>query len=155
MRLTFAKPKFEISISRPQEYAVRDMVTRWHGGECTVRKVMHVGCWDSSLCYARKDENRAFDMDLQTSWDVIWEMWKLGRRTLTERGFHFFMKQLNHWKFRSIHTSEFTHWHCLFEVWIRLLRHQLNQFSKGGILLRKMFGCHMINVYREQVTFRG
>jgi len=43
MRLTFAKPKFEIGISGPQENAVRGMVTRGHGGACTVRKVMHVG----------------------------------------------------------------------------------------------------------------
>jgi len=79
LRLTFAKPKFEIGISRPQEYPVRDMVTRWHGGACTMRIVMHVGRW-GSLCCARKDETRAFDMGLQSSCHVIWEMRKIGSK---------------------------------------------------------------------------
>jgi len=122
LQLTFAKPKFEIGISRPQEYAVRDMVTRWHGGACTVRKVMHVGRWGRSLCCARKDENHAFDMGLQSSCHihVVWEMRKIRRGTLTERGFHFFMKQPNQWRFRIINRSEFSHRQCLFEVWFRL-----------------------------------
>jgi hypothetical protein len=113
MRLTSAKPKLKIGIPRPKQYAVRDVVSPWQGGTCTVRKVMHVG----RLCFAREDENCAFDMGLQSSYHVIWDMRKIGKRKLTERGFQFFTKQLNHWRFRSIHTSEF-HRHYLFEVWL-------------------------------------
>ena len=132
--------------------------TWWHADMAAremYRKVMHVGRWGRRLCCVRKDATRAFDMGLQTSCHVIWEMRKNRKEDIDRAGLSFLYEttqplKVSRYPYSWIQPPTLPILSVIspLEAWTKAIQQRRN-------LVTKKFDCHMIKVYREQVTFRG